>query len=194
MAGRKRGKGRINRKKGIENKRAAMDIAARYLLLLLASLNSLWIFYIIFTPLTIQAAALLLKIFYTTEVYKNIILLNYEVVIDMVRACIAGSAYYLLLILNLTTARIKLKKRIWIFLFDSSLFFLLNIARISLLAIMQVNKIAAFDITHKLFWYGMSTIYVVLIWILTINIFKIKNIPVYSDFVKIRKAMKTNQI
>ena len=38
-----------------------------------------------------------------------------------------------------------------------------------------------FDITHKVFWYFISTIFVVGIWFIEIKIFKIKEIPFYSD-------------
>jgi exosortase/archaeosortase family protein len=165
------------------------DIAARYLALLLASLNSLWIFYFFFTPLTMQASAFLLKFFYDVEVYINAIVVNSNI-ISMVKACVAGAAYYLLLILNLTTTGIKFRKRIAIFVFDAIMFFALNVIRIAILVIMQVNNLAWFDVTHKIFWYGISTVYVVLIWLLTISLFKIKEIPVYSDFRLLLKQAK----
>lgn len=164
-----------------DTKRIIIDIATRYLILLLASSNSFWIFYFLLTPATLQATAFLLKFFYPVKVYGNAMLLKNEIIISMVKACVAASAYYLFLILNLTTAGIKFSKRILIFLFDISLFFVLNIARIAILAIMQLNNLAFFDITHKIFWYGISTAYVVLIWLATIKIFKIRAVPVYSD-------------
>lgn len=165
------------------------DIAARYLLLLVAAANNLWIFYFLFTSATIQASAFLLRFFYPVEVYGSAILVE-SGIISMVKACIAGAAYYLLLILNLTTRKIKFRKRILIFLFDALLFFVLNTARIFILVVMQAKNLAVFDITHKIFWYGISTIYVVLIWILTVKIFSIKEIPVYSDFAFLKRQSK----
>lgn len=156
-----------------EDAQIITDIAARYAVLLLASLNSLWIFYFLLTPLTLQASAFLLRFLYPVSIYSNAMLLNNEIIVSMVRACIAGSAYYLFLILNLTTAKIRFGRRIAIFLFDTLLFFILNIVRIAILAAMQAKNLAFFDLTHKIFWYGISTVYVVLIWLLTISIFRI---------------------
>ncbi|MFH0831843.1 MAG: pacearchaeosortase [archaeon] len=166
------------------------DITFRYLLLVLASISNLWIFYAVFKPITLHASGLLLKIFYKVAVYNDAILINNEVIISMVNACIAGAAYYLLLILNLTTAGIKMKKRAAMFIFGASLLLLLNIARTVMLAAMQASNLAIFDTAHKLFWYGLSTIFVVLIWIATIKLFKIKNIPVYSDIISLARNIK----
>lgn len=177
------------RKNILDDINAIKDIAARYLLLLVASANNLWIFYFLFTVATIQTSAFLLRFFYPVEVYGSAILVENSI-ISMVKACVAGAAYYLLLILNLTTSKIRFRKRILVFLFDALLFFVLNTARISLLAVMQARNLAVFDITHKIFWYGISTIYVVLIWLLTIKIFRIKEIPVYSDFAFLKRQLK----
>ena len=57
----------------------------------------------------------------------------------------------------------------------------MNILRLVILIVLIINKSIAFDITHKVFWYGVSTIYVVLIWVVTIFIFRIKEIPFISD-------------
>lgn len=182
MAGKKRKKETKKRAKSARSDiKVITDIATRYLLLLLASAKGLWIFYFLFTPLTIIASSLLLGFFYPVKMYINAIMLNNEIMINMVKACIAGAAYYLLLILNLTTANIKFSRRIGIFFFDAFLFLLLNVARIFILVLMQAKDIALFDITHRIFWYGISTLYVVFVWLLTVKIFKIKDIPIYSD-------------
>jgi exosortase/archaeosortase family protein len=168
------------------------DVAIRYLLLLLVSVNGLWLFYFLFTKLTLYTSAFLINFFYSAKVYSNALLVEGQIV-SIIKACIAGAAYYLLLILNLTTAGIKAKKRILIFLFDALLLLALNAVRIAVLAFMVVKNFASFDITHRVFWYGISTIYVVFIWILTIKIFKIKEIPVYSDFSFAVKEMKVSK-
>lgn len=180
-------------KRAKSDAKAILDISARYLLLLLASLKGLWIFYFLFTPLTMLLSSLLLGFIYPVKTYSSVIVLNDEIIINMVRACIAGSAYYLLLILNLTTANIKFRNRILIFLFDASLFFVLNVARIFVLVLMQAKNVVFFDITHKIFWYGISTVYVVFIWILTAKIFKIKDIPIYSDLKFLVKQLKSKK-
>ena len=53
-----------------------------------------------------------LGLFFDTLLMGNVILLDNRIPIEIVPACVAGSAYYLLLILNLSIAKIKLKTRI----------------------------------------------------------------------------------
>jgi exosortase/archaeosortase family protein len=168
------------------------DIILRYLSLLLLTINDLWIFYFVFTPITVYLSASLLGLFFYVSIYKNSLLVN-GYMIDMVKACIAGAAYYFLLILNLTTRDIKLLKRIKIFLFSSLLFLILNIARIFFLVVLRLKQVAAFDVTHLVFWYGISTIYVVLVWIATIRIFNIKEVPFYSDFMLLKSYIKNKK-
>jgi hypothetical protein len=55
---------------------------------------------------------------------------------------------------------------------------------------MFLNNSAWFDITHKLFWFVLSIIFVALIWILTIKVFRIREVPVYSDVAFILKKIK----
>ena len=158
-----------------------IDICIRYILMILLGIKNLWVFYAIFTPLTIYASAILLNLFFKIGIFENLIIVN-NLPIEIIKACVAGSAYYLLLILNLTTRGIKTIIRIKILLFNFALLFVLNIIRIVLLVYLYVTNSASFDITHKIFWYGISTAYVVLIWLLSVKIWKIKAIPFYSDF------------
>ena len=57
----------------------------------------------------------------------------------------------------------------------------LNILRIFFLSLVFVLGASLFDITHELFWYLGSTIFVVGIWFAGVKIFKVKEIPFYSD-------------
>lgn len=175
-------------KAGKGETKVILDIAARYLLLICLALNNLWVFYFIFTPLTMFISAFLLSLLFDAIVYKEAISVN-GYIISMVGACIGGSAYYFLAILNLTTKGIEPIKRIKVFLFSATLFLALNIARIVLLAMMQAKDMGLFDITHKVFWYGISTIYIVFIWLLTIKVFRIKSIPFYSDFLFLKSQI-----
>jgi exosortase/archaeosortase family protein len=168
-----------------------LDIFARYLILILAAVPNLWLFYLIFTPLTVYPVHWLLGIFYNTSVLSdNIIFINQSIPIELIGACIAGSAYYLLLILNLTTREIVLKKRIRMLLFAFGAFLAVNILRIFLLSLMVISGSNFFDITHKIFWYSLSTIFVVAIWFAEVKIFKIKAIPFYSDIKFLYKRIK----
>jgi len=102
--------------------------------------------------------------------------------IEIIRACVAGSAYYLLFILNLSTPGIKTRKRIKMILLSFAALLFLNIIRIFLLSIMLItDSTSLFDITHMLFWYILSVAFVLGIWFLEVKLFKIKQIPIYSD-------------
>ena len=152
----------------------------RYLILIIIAIPNLWIFYKIFTPLTIYPVFFLLSLFYKAELIKNIIIIQ-DISIALIPACIAGSAYYLLTILNLSIPEIKINKRIKMLLFGFVLLLILNILRIVLLSIFAINNSNLFNIAHLFFWYFLSTLFVAGIWFLEITIFKIKQIPFYSD-------------
>jgi len=158
------------------------DIIPRYLILVLAAIPNLWFFYLIFTPLTAYPVYWLLNIFYDASLLNNdVILINQAISIELIEACIAGSAYYLLLILNLSTPRIKLNRRIKIVAFSFLIFLVVNILRIFVLSSMAVSGSDFFGITHRIFWYALSIIFVVAIWFAEVRIFRIRAIPFYSD-------------
>ena len=172
------------------NKQNAFNIFFRYLFLLILGLGNLYIFYVIFTPLTIYPVKFILSSFYSLELSGNSLIIN-GYTIQLIEACIAGAAYYLLTILNLATS-MPLKKRLYSLSFSFTIFLFLNISRIVILSMLFVNNSAYFDFSHKFFWYGLSTIFVVAIWFLTVYKFKIENIPFYSDFLSLKKAIKKN--
>jgi len=164
------------------------ELFARYIFLFLIGLGNLYVFYLIFTPLTIYPVYYFLKLFYPVSL--SIATLYFpNKIIEIIPACVAGAAYYLLLILNLTTS-MPLKKRLYSVFYSFSMLLILNILRIILLSILFINSFQFFDITHKIFWYGISTIFVVAIWFSEVKIFKIKNIPIYSDIIKFKKYIK----
>lgn len=164
------------------------NLIARYLILLIIGLN-LWLVYLILTPITLYPVYFLLKVFYSSASVSagSIFISNYQ--ISLINACIAGSAFYLLLILNLST-HMNSRQRLYSLVYSFSALLILNIARIVILSALFVNNFAFFDITHKLFWYFLSTIFVIAIWFSAVYFFRIKNIPVYSDLKKIRKMIK----
>ena len=79
------------------------DIIARYSIIVFLSVQNFWIFYFIFTPLTIYPVYFILQTFVDAVLIKNIIVVNTQLPIEIIDACIAGSAYYILAILNLST-------------------------------------------------------------------------------------------
>ena len=159
--------------------KSVLDMLIRYALILLVAIPNLWIFYLIFTPLTIYVSYFLLDIFFNTTITGTTILINNCAPIEFINACTAGSAYYLLFLLNLATP--KLKSRLTALAFSLSAFFLLNIARIFILSILFINNSQIFDAAHKFSWYTLSIIFVVGIWFLTVKLFSIKDIPFYTD-------------
>jgi exosortase/archaeosortase family protein len=166
---------------GARLKKSVNSIWIRYLFIILVAIPNLWLFYAIFTPLTIYPVLWLTGIFFDAILVGNVVLINNSIPIELIRACIAGSAYYLLFILNMSVPNVKLKKRINMILFSFLSLLVLNILRIFLLTTVFVNGYAFFDVAHQLFWYGISTLFVVGIWFANIKIFKVKTIPFYSD-------------
>ena len=168
-------------KKFKKNTKQFIDIFIRYLILILVALPGLWIFYFVFTPLTIYPVYFFFGLFSEVSLIGNILIINKGLAVEFIRACIAGSAYYLLLILNLSTPKINLIKRIKIVVLVFALFLFVNLLRILILIFLFVEGFPYFDAAHEFFWYFMSTLFVVGIWFAEVKIFKIKEIPFYSD-------------
>ena len=175
----------MNKKK--ETTKKQFLIVFRYLVLLIISLNFNLI-YKILAPITVYLSGLLLDLFYTITIIGDKILIQGKI-IEINSACVAGSAYLLLLILNLFVSMNK-KQRFYSLLFSFFLLLIFNILRIFFLSILFVNDFLFFNLTHKIFWYFLSTIFVVIIWVLMIKIFSIKQIPVYSDIKFMLKSIK----
>jgi len=172
-----------------ERDKSLLDIFLRYAILILVGALGLEFFQFFFTLLTVYPVYFLLKPFFNVLLSGSTISLS-GFPIEIIGACVAGSAYYLLLILNLSTKGIKVKKRIGILLFSFSSLLVINILRIFFLSIIYVNGTSFFDLAHRLFWYLGSTLFVVGIWFLSVKIFKVKEIPIYSDVVHLLHSGK----
>ena len=160
----------------------------RYLILLVLVFNSSLI-YKILTPITVHLTAWVLDIFYKITIVGTQIMINQAKTINITAACVAGSAYILLLILNLFV-EMKPKQRIYSILLSTGLLLIFNVLRIVILAILFVNSFEYLHLTHKLIWYFLSTIFVVGIWFFIIKLFKIKQIPIVSDIKHLVKNIK----
>jgi exosortase/archaeosortase family protein len=168
-------------------KKQLKDIFIRYIFLILIALPNLYFFYLIFTPLTIYPVFFLLSLFFKTSLVENTILLR-NIPIEIVSSCVAGSAYYLLLALNISTPGIKLNKRIKGILFSFLLFLIINILRIFFLSLLVItNHLSLFNITHQFSWYFLSIIFVIGIWFLEVKTFKINKRPFYDDIKTIKQ-------
>ncbi len=169
-----------------------LDIIVRYLILIVIGISGTGIFYSLFTSLTIYPVYFLFKLFFNTALMSNVIMIN-NLPIEIIGACIAASAYYLLLILNLSTPNVKIEKRIKILFFSFLSFLIINILRIFFLSILFISGVSFFDIAHKLFWYAGSVLFVVGIWFLSVKLFKIKEVPFYSDLVFLLHSRKNSK-
>jgi len=166
-----------------------LSILARYIFLLFVGL----VFYFfdlsyIILPLVIYPVSFLLSLSHEVFVFKEIILVG-GISIELIPACLAVSAYFLLIGLNLLV-QMKLPKRILSLAFSIFSLTLFNILRIFVLSLMMLNNSAYYDLVHKFLWYFLSIVFVVLIWFLTARLFKIKAIPFYSDFKFMLKRVK----
>lgn len=167
-------------------RREAVSLALRYGILLIIGLTNLifvynGLFYQLFTPLTVYPVYGIFGMLYDEVLFlgpDTIFLKGYYATIAP--ACVAGSAYYLLLILNMTTP-MQLKRRLWCIAYIFGTFLLLNIARIVIFGILWTRGYEYFDFTHLATWYLGSTILVAVIWFSAILFFKIKEAPVLTD-------------
>lgn len=188
-----------------------VSLILRYILLLLLGIGNLFVFYLIFTPLTVYPVfwliglsgdATLLQGTHTTtcDLLTGTFLENMacmdttiffqEFFASIIPACVAGAAYYLLLILNLSTP-MPLNKRIKSITFLFGLFLVLNVLRIFVFAMFFVNKnYEIFNIAHEASWYFGSTVLVILLWFSNVLIFKINEIPIYSDIKSLINSIK----
>lgn len=163
-------------------------IFVRYALATLA-VFCLPFFYKIFRPITYWLLFFFSSIFYNVSFNGNYLLVD-SFSVELVDACIAGSAYLLLLLLNLLTPKIKFHKRIFLFLVSSVMFLIINIFRL-LVTIPFLGK-NGFATIHITFWF-ISIAFVVAIWFFCVRVFNLKEIPVYSDVKTILKFLKSRE-
>ena len=152
----------------------------RYIFLIIIAFPDISLFYFVFTPLTIYPAFGLLSLFFSGISMAGNSLVFGDYAVQIIPACIAGSAYYLLLILNMATP-MKIKTRIYSIMFLLFSFLFLNIIRLVIFSSFLFSGCGDFGMVHKAVWYFGSTIFVVLLWFFNVYLFKIKAIPAYTD-------------
>ena len=149
----------------------------RYMLLFLFVLTNIFSF--LLPQPTIKAS------FYTIQLFTQATLTNSTITfqshsIEIIPACIALSAYYLLLILNLSTP-MPIKKRAYSLILTFALLFFVNLFRIAIFSFIFVSSQALFTTFHFITWILLSSIIVFLVWYTGIKVLDIREIPVYSD-------------
>ncbi len=170
------------------NNKTAFNIFSRYLIIALAGLGNLFIFYKLFSFPTLHLSASILSLFRETIVLENYIIFG-DSLLEVARACVAGSAYYLLFALAFAIP-LSFYKRIKLILFCFATFFIVNVLRIVLMAL--ILETPFFEGIHLFLWHIFSTIFLILVWFCAIKLFKIKEIPIYTDFLTIKKAYNPN--
>lgn len=157
-----------------------IGLISRYLVLFLIAVFNISIFYQIFTPVTVHAVFIALKYLYSAQLLQGNVIFFKGYYANILPACVAGAAYYLLLILNLTTP-MEIKKRVKSIIFLMVSFWIINTVRIIVFAMIVFVGYQYFDVAHMLTWYIGSTVLVVAIWFANVWIFKIQSIPIYTD-------------
>jgi exosortase/archaeosortase family protein len=169
-----------------------IDVLIRYSLLLIIALSGLSLIYFIFEPLTKYPVYFLFNSIYDILVAPgNVIIFEYyDISLEIVGGCIAGSAYFLLLMLNLSTPNIKFSKRMKLLGFSFLIFLTFNILRIFIIGVLFLNDFQWAEFIHKSLWYFGSIVLIIIIWFYQVKKFKISKIPFYSDVKLILKSIK----
>lgn len=168
----------------------------RYEYSLLIRLATLVIFlpsllYKIFSPLTIYPIYFIYYLLgYSPSLSNNILAVN-NYNLAFIEACISPYAYYMLLALVMLTKDIQLSSRLKMLLLGSILILIINLSRIIILIQILLNAgVNAFYNIHIAIWLLGSTVFIVLLWLFLIKIFKISSIPIYSDLMYLLQYIK----
>ncbi|MFH0808487.1 MAG: pacearchaeosortase [archaeon] len=164
-----------------------LNIIIRYLSILILGLGNLYILQKILTPITIHTTNWILNIFTETILVTNTIHTSL-LTLQIIPACVAVSAFYLLLFLIFSTADIKPKTRFYAASSAIAILFILNVTRI--LILIPIATTPYFDTIHWLFWHLISTVFVVATWFAIIKLYKIEGIPIYTDIKYLKSLIR----
>ncbi len=154
-------------------------IARLIFALFLTIFNNL--FYSVLGPITLYGSYFLTSIFYEASLKGDILQVS-GFDLKFIPACAAVSAYLLLVILILLTKDIGFKRGIAVLLIGALMIYAANLIRIEILIWLLVNKgLDYFKTLHLFFWKVLASIYVAFVWVFLTRLFKIKEIPLYSD-------------
>ncbi len=156
------------------------SITIRYFLLIIISLGNFWIIYKTFTFPTITLSYFFIHLIYPLSLLEGNTIQYSSKLLAIIAPCVAGAAYFLLLLLNLGTS-MPLKTRIKSLVFLILTFFLINILRIVLFAVLFARNYLYLDLLHSITWHFLSIFIVIILWFINIRLFNIKQIPFYSD-------------
>ena len=152
------------------------------------------IFQWLFTQITVNFVYFVLVLIKAAPVLGKYSVKNtidvYGVSVRIIELCVTASAYYTMAILTIITKDISILKRAALFLLGALLIFIMNLVRIFILIYILANNGDLFRSLHQTFWFLLSFVYVALAWILLSKVFKVENIPIYSDIKFLLQVMR----
>ena len=151
---------------------------SRYVFIFLLGIGNLFLIYKIVTPITIFLVGKTVTLFGSIYSLGNLFYFS-DFNVMLIPACVAGSAFFLLVFLVFSTANISPKKRILALLTSTAILLLLNYIRIILM--ISIANTLYFETVHWIFWNLTSVLFVVVIWFFVAKIYKINEVPIYSD-------------
>lgn len=171
---------------------SVVSVAVRWLAAMMVVLSSSVVYFLLTYP-TISLSSVLVKMVHPGAVVSGTVLSIDGVAVEFIRACIAPSAYVLLIVLLLLTPGLSFKTFFAAMLSGVALLLVLNVVRIFvLIELLVVKGVNYFQAVHLLFWMLLSSVAVALVWIFLVHRFTIRQIPVYDDLVTVytRLSMK----
>jgi exosortase/archaeosortase len=171
------------------NARNALLMLVRYGSILLLSLGNLYLIYAVFTPLTVYPVFAVLKVLYNAQYLVGDVIYFKGYYAEIIKACVAGAAYYFLILLNLSTPMNALKRVLSLIILLGG-FLIINVLRIIIFAKMFSVGYDYFDLVHALTWYIGSTVLVAGLWFATTKLLRIEEIPMYSDITSLYNAAR----
>ena len=156
------------------------NLIIRLLIILIVTINYP-LFYVILSPITVYLSYFILGLFYDVLLIGSSIGIN-GAGFRFIEACVAPAAYYLLFILIIGLKDLDWKKGLKMFFLGSLLILGMNLLRIIILIVLDVEfGKDYFDAVHLIFWNFVSGVYIALVWIFLVKKFKVSKIPYYSD-------------
>lgn len=139
--------------------------------------------YDIFRPLTLYPVYYGFKLLgYSPLIINGNIHLGCQELV-LVDACIAASAYYLFLVLVLSTKGLTFEEILKIYGLGVISILFVNVIRIIGMGIILINfEENLFETWHMIMWRFVATFFIAFLWIYLSRKFLINNMPIYTDF------------
>jgi exosortase/archaeosortase family protein len=171
---------RKNLRKRKKNANYYSDLFIRLFAILLVTIN-FNLFYVVLAPITLYLSYFIINIFYDAVIIGHSIGVS-GFGFNIIDACVAGAAYYLLFFLTIGLKDSSWTKRAKMFFSGALILLVVNVLRIFTLVFLNLEfGRSYFEAVHLLFWNFMSGIFIFLIWLFLIKKFKVDGIPFLLD-------------